>query len=39
MDSLDFRMNLMPMQAICVSASDSQFAIHNQSTCSTDNTH
>jgi len=29
----------MHVQAICVSASGSQFAIHNQSTCSIDNTH
>jgi len=29
----------MHIQAICVSASGLQFAIHNQSTCSTDNTY
>jgi len=29
----------MHKQAICVSASGPQIAIHNQSTCSTDNTH
>jgi len=29
----------MHIQEICVSASGPQFAIHNQFTCSTDNTH
>jgi len=32
-------MQLMHIQAICVSASGPQFVIHNQSTSSTDNTH